>query len=117
MVSAVAEMPIRMKFDPIFDQIDAQVQQAYKGLLAGDLETCGRWMTENHHLLQEIGVSSPILDKLVDAATHTGAYGAKLSGAGVGGNVIALVPPGMIEPVSAALKEAGAIEIIQTVLE
>ncbi len=40
------------KFDPIFDQIDALVQQAYKGLLAGDLETCGRWMTENHHLLQ-----------------------------------------------------------------
>ncbi len=39
-------------------------------------------MTENHLLLQKLGVSTPELDELVQLAQHGGAYGAKLSGAG-----------------------------------
>jgi mevalonate kinase len=105
------------KYDRIFDQIDHLVLQAYKGLLAGDVETCGKWMTENHHLLREIGVSSPLLDKLVDALLRAGALGAKLSGAGIGGNVIALIPPEQAEATAAAVKDAGAVETILTRLE
>ena len=48
-------------------------------------------MDENHRLLQEIGVSCPELDALVAAARAAGALGAKLSGGGRGGNMIALV--------------------------
>ena len=48
-------------------------------------------MNENHALLREIGVSCPELDALVAAARAAGAAGAKLSGAGRGGNMIALV--------------------------
>ena len=47
-------------------------------------------MDENHALLQEIGVSCPELDALVAAARAAGALGAKLSGGGRGGNMIAL---------------------------
>ena len=51
-------------------------------------------MDENHALLQEIGVSCPELDALVAAARAAGALGAKLSGGGRGGNMIALVTDG-----------------------
>jgi mevalonate kinase len=48
-------------------------------------------MDENHTLLCQMGVSSPELNRLVEAARQAGALGAKLSGAGRGGNMIALV--------------------------
>ena len=105
------------RYEKLFDQIDGLVKQAYKGLLAGDRETCGRWMTENHQLLREIGVSSPILDALVNTALAHGAYGAKLSGAGVGGNVIVLVSTDASNEIEQALKAAGASQIIRTRLE
>ena len=51
----------------------------------------GRLMTLNHQLLQDLGVSNPELDLMVTLALSTGAYGAKLAGAGGGGVVMALV--------------------------
>ena len=48
-------------------------------------------MTANHALLREIGVSTPILDAIVQTCLAAGARGAKLAGAGGGGVVIALV--------------------------
>ncbi len=77
----------------------------------------GRWMTENHALLQQMGVSSPALDQLAAAALQTGALGAKLSGAGVGGNLIALVQDDQREAVQSALLAHGATRVIQTHLE
>jgi mevalonate kinase len=77
----------------------------------------GRWMTENHSLLQKMDVSSPELDRLVDAALKAGAFGAKLSGAGCGGNIIALIPSSQREMIEQSLLSAGAIRIIQTRLE
>jgi mevalonate kinase len=65
-------------------------------------------MNENHTLLQKITVSSAELDQLVEAARRAGAQGAKLSGGGRGGNMIALVEPGLADVVSISLKEAGA---------
>jgi mevalonate kinase len=71
-------------------------------------------MNENHRLLQEMTVSSPELDSLVSAALNAGALGAKMSGGGRGGNMIALVIPEDAESVSNALKDAGARSTIIT---
>ncbi len=53
----------------------------------------GPLMNDNHQVLQQMDVSSPELDTLVEAAREAGALGAKLSGGGRGGNMIALVEP------------------------
>jgi len=74
-------------------------------------------MDANHSLLQEMTVSSPELDQLVLAAKTAGALGAKLSGGGRGGNLIALVPPGNAEKVASALSSAGARKTIITTLQ
>jgi mevalonate kinase len=55
-----------------------------------DQSKIGALFLENHRHLQNIGVSTPILDYLVEESMKTGAYGAKLSGAGGGGIVFAL---------------------------
>ena len=73
-------------------------------------------MNENHDWLQKLGVSSARLDRLVTAARKAGALGAKLSGGGRGGNIIALIPPGMETSIKHALQAAGAVGIYQTVL-
>ena len=69
-------------------------------------------MTENHKLLQNLGVSTDKLDKMVDAAIVAGAYGAKLSGAGGGDCMIALVSEDTKEKVEKAIKKVSG-EIIK----
>ena len=73
-------------------------------------------MAENHAILRELGISHPRLDALVDAATDAGALGAKLSGAGWGGNMIALATPDAATTIGAALRSAGAVRVIETVV-
>jgi mevalonate kinase len=68
-------------------------------------------MNKNHSLLQELEVSSPELDRLVKAARKAGALGAKLSGGGLGGNIIAMVDEG-VDQVIEALKSEGAVNTI-----
>jgi mevalonate kinase len=69
-------------------------------------------MDASHVILKEIGVSSPALDDLVQAAHEAGAWGAKLSGAGRGGTMLALVPEARIGQVQQALTAAGAVRTI-----
>jgi mevalonate kinase len=59
-------------------------------------------------------VSSTELDTLVTAARQAGALGAKMSGGGRGGNMIALVKPDTADTVSRSLQEAGARNTIIT---
>jgi len=66
-------------------------RQGKEALLDGDKIAMGIFMNKNHELLKGIGVSTDIIDALVDRAIMYGAYGAKLTGAGGGGCVIALV--------------------------
>jgi mevalonate kinase len=73
-------------------------------------------MNENHALLCDLRVSSRELDRLVDASRTAGALGAKLSGGGRGGNMIALVTPETSEQVAEALLIAGAKNTIQTTI-
>ena len=79
--------------------------------LLGDL------MNQNHELLQTMTVSSPELDRLVHVARSTGALGAKLSGGGRGGNMIALVKPDRAEIIANALRTVGAKNTIITTVQ
>ena len=74
----------------------------------------GGLMNQYHERLQEMTVSSPELDLLVEAARKAGAAGAKLSGGGRGGNMIALVERENADDVSSALISAGAKNTIIT---
>lgn len=74
----------------------------------------GEWMNKNHELLKKLGVSCPELDRLVKVALQAGAYGAKLSGGGRGGNMIAMVDDDNKTTVQRALEKAGANRVIST---
>jgi galactokinase len=65
-------------------------------LTAGDLAEAGRIMRDSHASLKDLyDVSTPELDALVDAAASTsGCYGARLTGAGFGGCAVAIVDSG-----------------------
>ncbi len=52
----------------------------------------GKLLDENQELLREIEASSPELENLIDTALNQGALGAKLTGTGRGGNMVALTP-------------------------
>jgi mevalonate kinase len=101
-------------YDALFDQIGDITDEARRAIEGGDSDTLGELMAENHALLIELDVSSPELDELVDVARFAGAQGAKLSGAGRGGNVIALVEDELATAVEEALIEAGAKRVIRT---
>lgn len=78
------------KFEKIFNEYKALSEKAKKALLEGDIDTIGNLMNQNHKLLQKITVSGDINDKLVDIALKNGALGAKMTGTGRGGLIIAL---------------------------
>jgi mevalonate kinase len=63
-----------------------------EALVKGDVLTLGRLMTYNHAVLGRAGASNKRLDRLVDLCLSSGCIGAKLTGAGGGGSVVA-VPP------------------------
>ncbi|MCQ2085971.1 MAG: mevalonate kinase [archaeon] len=73
----------------LIDEIGNITMDGIRALSKNDLEHLGRLMTQNHNLLSALGVSCRELDKLVDASlVHS--YGAKLTGSGGGGSMIAL---------------------------
>jgi galactokinase len=82
-----------------------RVNKAAEALAAYDLRGFGRLMTASHTSLRDdFEVSSPELDELVDIATHAGAAGARLTGAGLGGCVVALCPQERVDKVMKRLK-------------
>ncbi len=98
----------------LFDRIGTVVDSARSAIETGDHKWLGELMTQNHALLQALDVSSAALDRLVHAAVSGGALGAKLSGGGRGGNIIALVNDASIPSVKAKLLEAGAKGVFVT---
>ena len=101
-------------YDALFDQIGDLADEARRAIESGDVDALGPLMDENHALLIELGVSSSKLDELVEAAHFAGALGAKLAGAGRGGNMIALVEDDFADQVADELREAGATRVIRT---
>jgi mevalonate kinase len=106
----------RPYFEELFDGCGAICEAARAAIEAGEYETVGRLMNENHALLVRMTVSCDELDSLVETAVRAGASGAKLSGAGRGGNMIALVTPASEDAVHAALLEAGARHVFRSVI-
>lgn len=104
----------RDRYERLFDRIGQIVRVARRAIERGDVEALGPLLDENHRLLQEMSVSSVELDRLAEAARAAGALGAKLSGAGRGGNLIALIRADQAEAVSTALRAAGAKGVIVT---
>ena len=80
------------KFDRIFEDYKQLVVKARKALIENQLKNVGRLMDENQELLRKIGVSSTELENLINTAMDQGALGAKLTGTGKGGNMVALTP-------------------------
>lgn len=102
------------RWESVFDEVGEIAKQAKERIETGDWRLLGELMNQNHALLQEMTVSSPELDTLVEAARKAGAVGAKLSGGGRGGNMIALAQPEKADGISSALMSAGAKNTIVT---
>ncbi|MFX0029403.1 MAG: mevalonate kinase, partial [Candidatus Hermodarchaeota archaeon] len=78
------------KFRKIFEDYEKLAEEAKNALINGDTITIGNLMNQNHKLLQEITVSGEVNDLLVEISLKNGALGAKMTGTGRGGLVIAL---------------------------
>ena len=104
------------KWESVFDRVGKIAEEARKNIENGKWELLGELMDQNHMLLQEMTVSSPELDRLVSAARRAGALGAKLSGGGRGGNMIALVESEQAEEVASALMAGGAKRTLTTIV-
>ena len=114
MVSSVRELKTLLPelIEPLVKLGGRLTLKALEALSVGDLETLGRLMNVNHGLLWAVGVSHPALDRLVHASLSSGALGAKLTGAGGGGCMIALARPGEAENIAKAIREAGGQALI-----
>lgn len=103
-------------YDSLFDQIGKLASQARPAIEHGDIEALGVLANETQACLCDLGVSSPELERLIEAARHAGAAGAKLSGAGGGGNMFAIVNAKTAGAVTDALETAGAVAVRHTTL-
>ena len=95
------------RYDAIFAQIDGLVLAGVDALQRGDIAELGELMNINQGLLNALQVSSPEIEHVVDIARRAGALGAKLTGGGGGGAMIAVAEPGGTEPITTALRRAG----------
>lgn len=109
----------RQRYEHCFDQIGRLTETARAIIEQGqaDKAQLGQLMDENQTILETIGVSSPDLQHLIGVARTHGALGAKLSGAGHGGNMIALAASQTAATdLADALSGAGAVGVITTTI-
>lgn len=76
--------------ESIIDEIEEIVWKAKEAIEAGNSNLLGSLLLKNHEYLKKLEVSNFLLDHLVESAMRAGAYGAKLTGGGMGGCIIAL---------------------------
>lgn len=100
-----------LKTKEIFRKISVLVEKARISLEKDNFKELGSLFTQNHQLLKKLNVSTDKLDLMVKAAINNGAYGAKLSGAGGGDCMIALVPKDCKTKVERAIEKAGGVII------
>jgi mevalonate kinase len=81
--------------------------QSANALRKGDFEYVGTMFNENHYLLQALNVSTSRLDELRVVAMDTGALGAKLTGSGCGGFLLAVCYPDALKAVCTGLRKRG----------
>lgn len=100
----------------VTDAIGEIVREARAAFADGDASGLGELARRNQVHLQSLTVSSPELEHLIAVAEEHGAFGAKLSGGGRGGNMIAFVPPDLVSGVCGALQANGAARVIHTTI-
>ena len=93
-------------YEHLFENFRRVAESAIEAIGNGDYRTLGDMMTINHGLLSAIQVSTPELDRMVQIARDQGALGAKLTGAGGGGSIVALAD-GNSEQIMEGLARAG----------
>ena len=115
LVAGVAERKEKdsEKYDKIFEDAKNLVEEAKVALTNNELEKVGELMNKNHELLQQIEVSHPKLEELVQIARDNGALGAKMTGGGGGGYMVALTPGETQEKVASAMEAAG-FQVLRT---
>jgi mevalonate kinase len=98
------------RHERLFDEVAVVVEHGARAVEAGDLAALGRAFDRNQELLTDLGVSAPEVEALARAARAAGALGAKLTGGGAGGAVLALAA----EPdrIAAALGAQGVETIV-----
>jgi hydroxymethylglutaryl-CoA reductase len=98
------------RYDTLFEEIDALSRAGAAALLKADYAELGALMNICHGLLNAIEVSTAELESMVSIARAAGATGAKLTGAGGGGSMVALCP-GSEKDVAGALESAGFVTL------
>jgi len=104
------------KYKEVFDRAENIAYLAKRAIEDGSYVNLGKLMNENHKLLQQIEVSSRELDFLVSIAREAGALGAKLTGGGLGGNMIALTPGKELQDTVATAIEKEGFQTMRTVI-
>jgi mevalonate kinase len=104
-------------FDGLLRRYCALAEKGERAMVEGDLSELGKLMDENHTLLQELTVSCKELDDLVVAAREAGAIGAKLSGTGRGGLMVALTPTDEVQDAVAEALGKIAPQVWKTTFE
>jgi mevalonate kinase len=116
MIAGIAERKSKYpeKYDELFKQAEELAYEARKILDKFDLKKLGELMNENHKLLQDVEVSCKELDHLVELALEKGAYGAKLTGGGGGGCMVALTPGKKLQENIAKAMEKEGFKVLRT---
>ncbi len=102
------------KYEKIFNEAKDLAIEARKALESNDFKAVGQHMNRNHELLQGIEVSSKDLDFLVELARNNGALGAKMTGGGLGGYMVALTPGKETQEKVAKVIEKEGFEALKT---
>jgi hydroxymethylglutaryl-CoA reductase len=101
-------------YEKIFDDIDSLVLQAVSAIQDNDIATLGDLMNINQGLLNALQVSTPELERLIKVARDAGAAGAKLTGGGGGGAMLALCRPDVVPDVQQAIERQGFSTLLVT---
>ncbi len=102
---------------PVLSAIGSMSEIGEELVNNSDYASVGNLMNINHGLLDSVGVGSIELSSLVYAARNSGAFGAKITGAGGGGCMVALMDKAKTEAVAGAIDAAGGSSIITNATE
>jgi len=96
--------------------ITTQAYAMKQALEAGNLESVGMTMSENHKILIDMQFSHEILDYLCTLAVEKGAWGAKVTGGGRGGYMVALTPGEKLQDTVASAFDQEGYKVIRAVI-
>lgn len=108
----LADHPMRFH---LLQEMGILVEQAQAAIGAGDLPGLGHLMNLNQLIKEKLGMSVPKSEQLIEAALGAGALGAKISGKGSGGIIVALCPQGKEQEVARAIESAGGKALVPAV--